>query len=55
MDWANKSTPFWQAAFNGHEGVVKILFEGGADPLSKNWISAEDLLREVLLKGHVGL
>ena len=46
-------TPIWEAASNGHAGVVKALLRGGADPNTTRGDSGETILMIAARSGHV--
>ena len=50
------NTPLHQAARNGHEGMVRVLVEAGADVNAKDWWVRECMLAMPMRKtaAHVG-
>ena len=54
--YAQHQTPLHEAASNGHEGVVKVLVEAGADVNAKDYWVRECMLGMPMRKtaAHVG-
>ena len=50
----NGSTALMQAAWKGHQAVVQLLLEGGADPEAKD-INGDTALEKARMFGHDGI